>query len=172
MDLGNQGRWAGAVAAVKDVPGYPGYAVTRYGRILGPRGWRKLQTVHNGHLYVLVSIPGSKRKRTLYAHRAVLLAYVGPCPEGMEGCHKDGDPTNNSVDNLRWGTRSSNIRDRVPHDTAGELNGRAKLTEDDVMAIRALLADGTLKQDEIGRKFGVGQAVISKIKLGKSWSHV
>jgi len=32
----------------------------------------------------------------------VLLAFVGPCPEGYECRHLDGDPANNHVDNLRW----------------------------------------------------------------------
>lgn len=48
-------------------------------------------------------------------HRLVLEAFVGPCPEGMEGCHEDGDPTNNRLENLRWGTHSSNMLDRVRH---------------------------------------------------------
>lgn len=50
-------------------------------------------------------------------HRLVLEAFVGPCPEGMEGCHGDGDPTNNSLGNLRWDTATSNQLDKVRHGT-------------------------------------------------------
>jgi hypothetical protein len=48
-------------------------------------------------------------------HRLVLEAFVGPCPDGMEGCHNDGDKLNNSLGNLRWDTRSANMYDRVAH---------------------------------------------------------
>jgi len=45
----------------------------------------------------------------------VLEAFVGPCPEGMECCHRDGNPANNHVGNLYWGTRSENLYDAVRH---------------------------------------------------------
>ncbi len=54
---------------------------------------------------------------TMFAHRAVLLAFVGPCPEGMEACHNNGDPLDNRVENLRWDTRSNNTLDKVAHGT-------------------------------------------------------
>jgi hypothetical protein len=50
-------------------------------------------------------------------HRLVLEAFVGPCPEGMVGCHNDGDPLNNRLDNLRWDTPSNNERDKWVHGT-------------------------------------------------------
>lgn len=53
-------------------------------------------------------------------HRAVLLAFVGPCPEGREGCHRDGNPGNNTLENLYWGTRSENCLDQVRHGTHPE----------------------------------------------------
>lgn len=49
--------------------------------------------------------------------RLVLNAFVGQCPDGLEACHNDGNPANNSLDNLRWGTRSSNTLDSVKHGT-------------------------------------------------------
>jgi hypothetical protein len=42
---------------------------------------------------------------------------VGPRPEGLEGCHWNDDPTDNRVDNLRWGTRSANVLDSVRNGT-------------------------------------------------------
>lgn len=69
---------------------------------------------HGGHLYISLSRPGEKcRKHPI--HRLVLAAFVGPCPGGMEGCHYDGDPANNHLANLYWGTRSQNILDRFRH---------------------------------------------------------
>lgn len=57
-----------------------------------------------------------KRNRH-YVHLLVLEAFVGPRPDGLEGCHNDGDPTNNRASNLRWDTPSSNQLDRVKHGT-------------------------------------------------------
>ena len=54
-----------------------------------------------------------KPDRSLQIHRMVLEAFVGPCPEGMETLHYDDNPENNSLENLRWGTRSENQIDRV-----------------------------------------------------------
>lgn len=49
-----------------------------------------------------------------YIHRLVLLAFKGPPPDEhrIEGCHKDGDPTNNRPSNLYWGTSVENAADR------------------------------------------------------------
>lgn len=53
----------------------------------------------------------------LYVHSLVLTAFVGPKPEGMECCHRDGNPLNNHIDNLRWGTHSDNMQDSIRHGT-------------------------------------------------------
>lgn len=44
-------------------------------------------------------------------HGLVLEAFVGPRPDGMEGCHGDGDKSNNSISNLRWDTHRANMGD-------------------------------------------------------------
>ena len=46
-------------------------------------------------------------------HHLVLEAFVGPRPEGAIGLHWNDDPTDNRVENLRWGTYSDNNHDRV-----------------------------------------------------------
>jgi hypothetical protein len=52
----------------------------------------------------------------------VLSTFVEPCPDGMECCHNDGDPGNNSVGNLRWDTHSGNMYDRARHGTDPKRN--------------------------------------------------
>lgn len=56
-------------------------------------------------------------RRQALVHRLVLEAFVGPEPGGMEGCHCDGDPANNRLENLRWDTPSGNTLDSVRHGT-------------------------------------------------------
>jgi len=102
--------------------------------------------------------------------RLVLLAFVGPCPEGMECRHLDGNPANNRIGNLVWGTKKENIADKKRHGThvQGSKQNGAKLKERDVRRICRLLAQGE-GPTEISRKFGVHQVTITDIKLGRSW---
>lgn len=69
------------------------------------------ESVVGGYLRVGMRY-GGRRHREL-VHRLVLLAFVGPCPEGMEARHVDGNPTHNHVSNLAWGTHSENTYDQV-----------------------------------------------------------
>ncbi|WP_248099523.1 HNH endonuclease signature motif containing protein [Corynebacterium kefirresidentii] len=52
-------------------------------------------------------------------HRLVMAAFVGPCPDGMEVCHNDGNPANNYVGNLRYDTHQANYADMFIHNTHG-----------------------------------------------------
>lgn len=94
-------------ALERSVPGRPGRLINRKQLEL------KQYVTKSGHSYV--ALTRQNRKRNLFVHRAVLMAYVGPCPEGLEACHNDGDPSNNTVGNLRWDTHSANTFDKVRH---------------------------------------------------------
>lgn len=74
---------------------------------------RKWNRTRSGHATIDLWKDGKTQQRT--AHRLVLEAFVGPRPEGLEGCHNDGDPQNNHLSNLRWDTPSSNRTDAVRH---------------------------------------------------------
>lgn len=70
-----------------------------------------------------VSLSRDGQVKDAYTYHLVLEAFVGPRPEGMESLHWDDDPNNNAVDNLRWGTRTDNMRDM-----SRNLGGNAGLT--------------------------------------------
>ena len=94
------------------IPGRPGYEASTHGRVRSPRGPVLKPWISNkaGHLKV-----GLSRKRREWVHRAICAAFYGPCPRGLEVRHLDGDPTNNHVTNLRYGTHSENMQDRIRH---------------------------------------------------------
>ena len=67
--------------------------------------------------YALIGLSTPAGSRTKFVHRVVLEAFVGPRPEGMECRHLDGNPLNNRIENICWGTPSDNAWDRVAHGT-------------------------------------------------------
>lgn len=112
------------------VAGSPGYEVSDHGRV---RSLGRVIMCRDGKpkrcrgqvLKPTVSSDGYLRVRPYPAtpqgvHALVLEAFVGPRPTGMQCCHRDGDPANNRVENLRWGTISENQLDRVRHGTHQE----------------------------------------------------
>ena len=99
---------------------------------------------------------GSKRRRTFLVHLCVLRAFVGPRPDGMEGCHNDGDRMNAELSNLRWDTRSGNFSDKFSHGTAaiGERHPMAKLTDRQAEEIRIRRANGE-RPGRLAKEFGI-----------------
>lgn len=141
--------------------------VRRDGRTLKP--WRGI----SGHLTVNLRREGKTYRK--YIHHLVLESFGFPRPDGMECRHLDDNPANNRLNNLKWGTRVENYRDSVHNGTVavGSRHGRAKLTEEQVLKIRELIAEGKRPVD-IGQMFGVSPQHISHIKSGykKIWLHI
>lgn len=100
--VSNTGRVRSETRKVKTSAGVREYR----GRVLKPF-WNS-----GRHLAVTLSDKGTRRKKWL-VHRLVLAAFVGPPPEGYEGCHVNDVGDDNRVENLYWGTPSDNMNDRV-----------------------------------------------------------
>lgn len=100
------------------VPGYEGlYEVSDLGRIRNKHG-RVLKQHPLGNVeYLGIHLHRAGRRATRTVHSIVLEAFHGPRPVGLEGCHRNGQATDNRACNLRWGTRSSNHLDKVQHGT-------------------------------------------------------
>jgi len=80
------------------------------GRSLRERELSPRKTTRD-HLSVALYRDGIRRD--LQVHHLVLEAFIGPRPDGMEGCHWNDDPSDNRLDNLRWDTRRANVLDSV-----------------------------------------------------------
>jgi len=164
---------------MKQIENFPNYFVTEDGRVWGSRRKHVLKpnlTTTGGYLQVCLCAGGKRKTRKV--HSIVLEAFVGPCPEGMECRHLDGDRTNNSLDNLVWGTAKENAQDRDAHGNwkpaEGEQHGGAKLTESKVKLIRLLYRAKQLKftQVELSELFGVVPSVICNIVRNRCWRSV
>lgn len=88
------------------------------GRQRHERG-RLLSPGHDHHGYRLIVLRAHGARRTRWVHQLVLEAFIGPKPLGQVTRHLDGDPTNNHLSNLTWGTYSENVADRVAHGRHG-----------------------------------------------------
>lgn len=170
----------------RPVVGVPGYEISSLGRCRSVDRWIECDRLsrhgtpfrsrrfYRGRLlspyfnrYVEFGLGKSLRLR---AHQMVAEAFLGPRPDGLWVLHGDGDPSNNSVENLRYGTPVENHDDRIRHGRpfTGERNGQAKLTASQVRAIKA----DTRFQHLIARSYGVSKSTINMIKRGATWSHI
>jgi hypothetical protein len=185
----------------KDVPGYEGcYQVSNIGRVksLARRALRMDGSFHHmqgerfhkysgaAKKYLAVGLCKNGKTLMITVHRLVLLAFIGPCPEGMECRHLDGNPKNNRLSNLCWGTLAEQAMDRERHGTntgnkgknrgkhynQGEACGNAKLHEKDARKIRALHSLGTFNFVQLGKRFGVHRSTIEGIVKRTRWACV
>jgi len=167
----------------KTIPGFPDYyEVSNDGRVRTwlVRGSKRrsdepttmIGCLIKGYPTVLLRDLRGQRKN-VRVHRAVLLAFVGPCPPGYEARHLDGSRTNNCPANLKWGTPKENSDDKRGHGTmvTGERTVTAKLQASDVVAIRALLRRG-YGLDFIGSMFDISKRMVARIRDGLSWDEV
>ena len=110
--------------------------------------------------------------RMQLAHRVSYELTHGPIPDGMFVCHRCDNRGCVNPDHLFLGTQADNLRDMREKGRAapvvGEAHGAARLTEADVLAIRA----DTRTQAAIAADYGVTQPLVNKIKRRKTWAHV
>ena len=106
-----------------------------------------------------VNLTDRDKRATCKIHRLVLEAFAGPRQAGMECRHLDGNPLNNRLENLCWGTKLENEADKVRHGTARRL----PLTAEEVRDIRV----SPKRQQELASRYGVTQSLVSRIKSGE-----
>lgn len=100
----------------KTIVGWDRFEVSDLGRVRRKSDHYPMSLVttrKGGYVVVQLSRPTKQRK----VHQLVLEAFVGPRPEGTVACHNNGDPADNRLPNLRWGTASANQKDAVAHGT-------------------------------------------------------
>lgn len=160
----------------KPVVDYEGlYEVSDRGRVLSHHKSKprilKPATKAYGRQQLSLYRDGSCESRNV--HRLVLHAFVGPCPDEMEGCHNNGNAADNRLTNLRWDTHENNLADKPLHDTdnRGAKHWAAKLEPKDVRRMRALRRKG-LKLTELAKVFDVSPSTVGAIVRRKRWKHI
>lgn len=172
----------------KIVDGFPHYRIGNNGSLWsrklrnGKPGfadkWTQLKPRRGTHYgkpsyyYTIISDENFNQK-TVKIHVLVAEAFLEPRPPGAIVCHKDNDPTNNHVSNLKWGTYKSNMEDKIQFgtDPKGEKNPRAILTEDEVPKARILKRMG-LTYIELAKVFHTSKSGIRDAVNGKNWTEI
>ena len=165
--------------------GFPNYKIDTNGNVYswkckqGTRikRWKQLKpwTVKGG--YKIIRLIG---ENTIfkYVHCLVLEIFVGPCPDGMECCHKNNNPCDNNLENLRWDTPKNNCIDRktnglhLTKTPRGSKHGMSKLTEKEVLVIRKLVELKLFSQAKIARLFEITPTNVCDIIKRNTWKGI
>jgi HNH endonuclease len=171
----------------EDIVDFPGYCLGDDGSLWslwkhsGVMGisWRRLKgTIEKDGYLVCLLYRKDGNRRWCRMHRLILETFVGPCPPGLVCCHADGNPANNRLSNLRWDTPAANVADAINQGrhvslkVRGESAGAHKLTESEVLAIRARHASGSVSFGQIARDYGMSPQSICNIIHRKTWVHI
>lgn len=177
----HKGHWD-ANEVWRPIPNYEGYyEASDFGRIrsLWLRNvWRVVPLVltvyTNDDGYQGITLVKSSKHVNEHVHRLVLLSFAGSPPEDKPlAGHRDGNPSNNYLSNLRWIDHVQNEADKRMHGRMllGSINHQSKLDDSSVAQIRAL-SRADVKGTTLAAQFSVSTAVISKIIRHESWKHV
>lgn len=92
----------------KPIPGYEGYEVTSWGRVL--RNGKPITQETHCKGYKRVDLYKGSERKHYKVHRLVAEAFI-PNPENKPQVnHIDGNNQNNSISNLEWVTNDENCR--------------------------------------------------------------
>jgi len=125
----------------------------------------KIQKDGKGYLKFMAFRDG--KGKGIPIHQALMWTFVGVQKKGIEVRHLDGNKLNNSLSNLKYGTKSDNMQDAISHGTfpLHERRPGSKLTRFQAIEI----AKSTDKIGVIAKKFRITGATVIAIKERRSW---
>jgi len=149
-------------------------AAERFWRSVERRGpdecwpWRRGRSRYGYGAFML-----DQGKQIVASRYAYILTH-GPIATIAMVCHSCDNPPCCNPAHLFLGTKTDNMvdRDSKGRQARGERGGTARLTEDDVRAIRIRYAAGNDSQQRIADEYGISQFMISAIVRRAAWKHV
>jgi hypothetical protein len=131
---------------------------------------RKLTPTSCGGRYRAIGLTQHGRRKTLLVHRLVAIAFLGsPTSELPFVNHRDGNSTNNHVNNLEWSNRSRNATHA--YRVLGRTPSGAKLERAEVAEIRRSHPAGE-SLVELAESYGVTTGTVSDIVNRRTWKFV
>ena len=119
----------------------------------------------NGYVYIHVNGISYRLNRYVYQ------LYHGEIPSGLVVRHTCDNRKCMNPEHLILGTQRQNMQDMVNRhrQAVGELNGKVKLTEEQVKEIQL---DSTTKYKDLAKKYGVSITAIGLVKRNVNWRHL
>ncbi|WP_083826968.1 HNH endonuclease [Paenibacillus sp. HGF7] len=157
----------GGSKKVNEAPWY----ISNFGRVKTIKGrcggWlRTASTNNSGYLFV------NYNNKNHYLHRLVAHYFINPIPKGMVVNHKDGNKTNNHVNNLEIITYKENTRHAYDNGLMtplhGQENSMSKLTNIQAKNLISDILNG-LTNSELALKYGLHDRYISLVRHKKRW---
>lgn len=166
----------------KETP-YKNYFASNYGRLKSLIN-RKMSNVvdevliktkpRKGDGYIRVVVVSGNSTLHQYAHRLIALTFIPNLNNKPFVNHKDGNKSNNKVENLEWATQKENAQHAMNVlgvQNMGAKHHMTKFSEEDVAMIKKIRSKGiTLRQ--IAEIYGVELSTIGKIVTGVNWKQV
>jgi len=170
----------------KPIMGYEGkYEISNMGRVKSLKRKQKtksngfairkgkiIKTSSTGKGYLQIKLSMDGRERSFSVARLVAIHFIGLPETGRQVNHIDSDRKNNNINNLEWVKQQQNSDHRMAYGKVirGEDVKQSKLKEEDIVKIRKLLKNHTVR--EIASKFKVSHPTIVYISQKKIWKHV
>lgn len=112
------------------------------------------------------------RHKLFQAHRFAYQMLVGAIPSGLLVCHHCDNRRCVNPEHLFLGTDLDNAKDKIRkgrhQSTAGDKNGNAKLTPEEIAEIRRS-GEG---RSTLAKRFSVSRSTIDGILTRKRWKHI
>lgn len=138
--------------------------------------WEWTASTNKGYGQIGYTLPGGKR--VMY-HASRIAYYVSNGRPDMTGLlvrHTCDNPPCCNPAHLLLGTDADNARDKIERGRAntprGEKSGRAKLTVEQVKALREEYARGGVTHRQLAARYGMAHGTIGALLRGTAWRTV
>lgn len=150
----------------RPVPGFDGrYSVSSHGNVISHReAGDQLLSPNYRESSGRVNLYNGSATRSFRVAVMVMLAFVGPKPDGHEIVFRDGDRGNARLDNLAYVPVEEIVR-ALPGDGA-LAKRRSGLTADQARAIAA----SSDKAADVARDYGIPHQTVNRIRQGRLWA--
>lgn len=164
------------------IPNCPDYLIDRNGSVYSTKNYRnpsrqpKLLKLGTAGTYKQWRAKDDSGKyRNYHAHILVLELFVGPRPTPQHHArHLNGDPLDNRLENLAWGTAKENYADSKRHGTnhlkSGIDNPRHRGRINRSIAIEIYKVRGKLSRSQAAKWFNVTINMVEDIWYENGWN--
>lgn len=152
---------------IKSHPQYTNYFANEYGEVFSQT--QKINPTKHHTGYMVFSI----KKKQIRVHRFIIECFIGEIPKHLQVNHKDGNKTNNCLNNLEVVTAKENnthaIKTGLKVFHPGEKNGMSKLTNTEAKSLILDIKNTNLSNLELGNKYQLHSRYISLVRHKRRW---